>query len=214
METITSIVRWAGGVAALVMMVMIMISVGRFRSRPAGKTVGSSPGRMYSPIFLVIASLISIGVGVLLWRPIVDTLPGWAQVTALILGSLLYFPGIGLILWGRLTLGKFHNLSTTQGVQLFADHQLITSGPFAYVRHPMYLGFWMAALGGLLLYGTWTMAVLLLGAPIFGKRARREEEALLLVFGEEYRAYQRRVPAFLPHLSRRKQAAGSDQYGK
>lgn len=204
MDTITTIIRWAGGVAALVMTVVIIISVRRFRSRPTGKTVGSSPARLYSPVFLVIASLLSIGVGVLLWRPIIDTLPDWAQITALILGTLLYFPGIGLILWGRMTLGKFHNISSTQGVQLFADHQLITSGPFEYVRHPMYLGFWMAALGGLLLYGTWTMAMILLGAPIFVKRARREEEALIAVFGEEYRSYQRRVPAFFPHLFKQK----------
>jgi protein-S-isoprenylcysteine O-methyltransferase Ste14 len=203
MDTIVCIVRWAGGVAALGMMVVIMISVGRFRSRPAGKTVGSSPARLYSPIFLGFAALISIAVGILLWRPIVDTIPAWAQVTALLLGTLLYFPGIGLILWGRLALGKFHNLSSSQGVQLFADHQLITSGPFAYVRHPMYLGFWMAALGGLLLYGTWTMVILLLGSPIFVRRARLEEEALIAVFGEDYLAYQRRVPAFFPHLIKR-----------
>lgn len=203
MDTIVCIVRWAGGVAALVMIIVIMISVGRFRSRPAGKTVGSSPARLYSPIFLVVASLISIGVCVVLWRPIIETMPGWMQVTALLLGALLYFPGIGLILWGRLALGKFHNISSTQGVQLFADHQLITSGPFAYVRHPMYLGFWMASLGGLLLYGTWTMVIFLLGSPIFVRRARREEEALIAVFGEEYLAYKRRVPAFFPHLIRR-----------
>jgi protein-S-isoprenylcysteine O-methyltransferase Ste14 len=66
----------------------------------------------------------------------------------------------------------------------------------------MYLGFWMAALGGLLLYGTWTMVLILLGAPVFVKRARREEEALVSVFGDQYEAYQRKVPAFIPHLFR------------
>lgn len=200
METITNVIQWIGGVAALVMTIVIALSVGRFRSRQAGKTVGRSPAKLYSPTFLVIASLISVGIGVLLWRPIVTTLPIWVELAALIFGTLFYFPGIGLILWGRLTLGKYHNISSSQGVQLFADHQLIISGPYAYVRHPMYLGFWMAALGGLLLYGTWTMAVILLGAPIFVKRARREEEALISVFGEEYIAYQRIVPAFFPRL--------------
>lgn len=203
MDSIESVIQWIGGVAALVMTVVITISVVQFRSRPAGKTVGSSPARLYSPVFLVISSLIAIVVCVLLWRPIVTNLPGWAQVTALIVGTLLYFPGIGLILWGRLTLGRFHNVSSTQGVQLFADHQLITTGPFAYVRHPMYLGFWMAALGGLLLYGTWTMAMILLGAPVFVKRARREEEALVSAFGEDYETYRRKVPAFIPRLFRR-----------
>jgi protein-S-isoprenylcysteine O-methyltransferase Ste14 len=202
MDTIESLLRWIGGVAALVVIIIVLISVRRFRSRPAGKTIGSSPARLYSPIFLVVASLISIVICVLLWQPIPVTLPSWAQVTALVLGSLLYFCGIALVLWGRQALGKFHNLSSTQGVQLFADHELITSGPFAFVRHPMYLGFFLSVLGGLLLYQTWTMFIFLLCSPVFVKRAQREEEALISAFGEEYESYQRRVPAFFPRLIR------------
>ena len=202
METIESLIRWIGGLAALVVIVIVLISVRRFRSRPAGKTVGSSPARLYSPAFLVIASLISIGICVLLWRPIPVTLPPWAQVTALGLGALLYFSGIALLLWGRQALGKFHNVSSSQGVQLFADHELITNGPFAYVRHPMYLGFFLAVLGGLLLYQTWTMFIFLLCSPVFIKRAQREEEALISAFGEEYESYRRRVPAFFPRFIR------------
>ncbi len=202
MDTIESLLRWIGGVAALLVIIIVLISVRRFRSRPAGMTVGSSPARLYSPAFLVIGSLISIGICVLLWRPIPLTLPPWAQVTALVLGALLYFSGIALILWGRQALGKFHNVSSSQGVQLFADHELITSGPFAFVRHPMYLGFFLAVLGGLLLYQTWTLLIFLLCSPVFVKRAQREEEALISAFGEEYESYQRRVPAFFPRFIR------------
>ena len=204
MDTIENIIRWLGGVAALVVIVVVLISVGRFRTQPAGKTVGSSPARLYSPVFLVVSSLIALAVCVLLWKPIITTLPNWARVAALIFGALFYFSGIGMILWGRQALGKYHNVSTMQGVQLFAGHKLITHGPFAIVRHPMYLGFWLAVLGGLLLYQTWTMALFLLCSPIFFKRARREEEVLLLEFGEEYEAYQRRVPEFFPRLFKRR----------
>jgi len=204
MDTIESIIRWAGGIAALIVIIVVLISVGRFRAQPAGKIVGSSPARLYSPVFLVISSLISIAFCYLLWRPVVTTLPPWAQAVALVVGTLFYFGGIGLVLWGRQALGKYHNVSTTQGVQLFADHQLITSGPFAIVRHPMYLGFFLTVFGGLLLYQTWTMLLFALCAPVFVKRARREEEALLSVFGDEYQAYMRNVPAFFPRLFKRK----------
>ena len=203
MDTIENIIRWAGGIAALIVIIVVLISVGRFRTQPAGKTIGSSPARLYSPVFLVISSVISIVICVLLWRPIPLTLPSWAQVIALVLGTLFYFGGIGLVLWGRQTLGKYHNLSTTQGVQLFADHKLITSGPFGVVRHPMYLGFFLAVFGGLLLYQTWTIVLFLLCSPVFVKRSRREEEALISVFGAEYQEYQRRVPAFFPRLFKR-----------
>lgn len=128
--------------------------------------------------------------------------PPWAQFIALVLGTIMYFGGISLILWGRQALGKYHNVSSSQGVQLFADHELITNGPFAYVRHPMYLGFFLAVLGGLLLYQTWTMFLFLLCSPVFIKRAQREEEALISAFGEEYESYRRRVPAFFPRFIR------------
>lgn len=202
MNTIESLLRWIGGAAALVVIIIVLISVSRFRSRPAGKTVGSSPARLYSPAFLVIGSLISIGICVLLWRPMPLAFPPWAQFIALVLGTIMYFGGISLILWGRQALGKYHNVSSSQGVQLFADHELITNGPFAYVRHPMYLGFFLAVLGGLLLYQTWTMFLFLLCSPVFIKRAQREEEALISAFGEEYESYRRRVPAFFPRFIR------------
>ena len=179
METIESLIRWIGGLAALVVIIIVLISVRRFRSRPAGKTVGSSPARLYSPAFLVIASLISIGICVLLWRPIPVTLPPWAQVTALGLGALLYFSGIALLLWGRQALGKFHNVSSSQGVQLFADHELITNGPFAYVRHPMYLGTALMYLATPVALGSWwALLPALLIVPILVLRILNEEKVL------------------------------------
>jgi protein-S-isoprenylcysteine O-methyltransferase Ste14 len=88
------------------------------------------------------------------------------------------------------------------GVQLHAEHRLITFGPFALVRHPLYLGLQLAALGGFLLYWTWTLVfvtVSFLGLVI---RARREEQALAAEFGEGWDAYCQRVPAWIPRLRR------------
>jgi protein-S-isoprenylcysteine O-methyltransferase Ste14 len=122
---------------------------------------------------------------------------------ALAVGALLYFPGLGLALWGRSALGAMYNVSMSVGVQLHAGHRLITSGPYALVRHPMYLGIILAAWGGLLLYCTWACvfaAVVFLGLAV---RARREEQALAAEFGAEWGAYCRRVPGWLPRLRRR-----------
>ena len=118
----------------------------------------------------------------------------------LVLGSLFYFPGILFALWGRLTLGKNYFVSTGFGAQLFEGHQLITSGPFAIVRNPMYVGLALASIGALLIYFTWTTLIFAIFSPLTAVRARREEVALLAEFGEQWREYCRRVPAFFPRL--------------
>jgi protein-S-isoprenylcysteine O-methyltransferase len=120
----------------------------------------------------------------------------------LAIGALLYFPGISLVLWGRLALGKNYFVSTGFGAQLFAGQQLVTTGPFAIVRHPMYIGLILAAFGGLLIYVTWTMLVFACLAPLVLIRAWREEQALAAEFGEQWKEYCKRVPAFLPKLWR------------
>ncbi|MBP7693784.1 MAG: hypothetical protein KA764_17815 [Anaerolineales bacterium] len=67
---------------------------------------------------------------------------GLAQAEAVVRGAggLLTATALGAIFLG-----------IWRGAQLFADHQLVTRGPFAIVRHPMYAGIAAAALGGLLL---------------------------------------------------------------
>jgi protein-S-isoprenylcysteine O-methyltransferase Ste14 len=116
----------------------------------------------------------------------------------LALGSLLFFPGLAFTLWGRLALGKNYFVSTGFGAQLFADHQLVTRGPYAIVRHPMYTGIFLAALGSLLIYCTWTTLLFACFSPALAVRARREETALAAEFGEQWADYCRRVPPFFP----------------
>jgi protein-S-isoprenylcysteine O-methyltransferase Ste14 len=91
-------------------------------------------------------------------------------------------------------------VSTGFGAQLFSDHQLVTGGPFAIVRHPMYVGLITAAFGSLLIYQTWTTLAFAVFALFLLLRARREEQALAAEFGEQWQDYCRRVPAFIPRL--------------
>ena len=114
----------------------------------------------------------------------------------------MYFPGLVFLLWGRLALGKMYFVSTGFGAQLFADHQLVTQGPYALVRHPIYVGLIAAALGRLLIYQTWTAVAFAVFAPFVLLRARREEQALAAEFGEQWQDYCRRVPTFFPRFKR------------
>lgn len=79
---------------------------------------------------------------------------------------------------------------------------LATTGPYAYVRHPQYVGFILIMLGFLF---QWPTLITLLMFPIllamYVKLARREEREVLAEFGEMYRRYMDSTPAFLPRLS-------------
>jgi protein-S-isoprenylcysteine O-methyltransferase Ste14 len=198
MTTIEGAVRWAGALMVTVTLGAVFWGLARALRRPAGRTTGQA-GKFLHLWFYLLVGILFFGVAFVLWRPLPLTLSPPARIAALIVGALLYFPGLALVLWGRLTLGQMYNVSTTAGAQLYADHRLITRGPFAIVRHPMYLGLMLASLGGLLIYRTWTAVFTLTFLGLF-VRARREETALAAEFGAEWEAYRRRVPGWIPRL--------------
>lgn len=138
--------------------------------------------------------------GFLLWRPLPIRLSPTRRWGLLLLGMLLYFPGIGLYLWGYKTLGRLFSPSSSFGVRLYRDHTLITAGPYRFVRHPMYLGVILAAAGALILYRTWTAVFYALSALAVIARARKEEEILAQTFGQEWENYQTQVPGWLPRF--------------
>ena len=202
LELVDTIIRWMGGLLAYSMLGILLFGIWRGSRRAAGRTIGLSGGWLRSPWFYLASSALFFGVCYFGWIPLPWTVSPQTGVWLLALGSLLYFPGMSFALWGRLALGKNYFVSTGFGAQLFEGHQLITSGPFAIVRNPMYSGFIMAAIGALLIYPTWTTLVFACFAPMISVRARREEAALSAEFGEQWIEYCKRVPALVPRLKR------------
>ena len=198
MELAETILRFLGGFLAYATLAVVFYGIWRGTRRPAGRTSGRAAGWLRSAVFYVLATAGFLGFSIYFWKPLPLDLPPGVRLALLIAGGIIYFPGIALVLWARLTLGKMYFVSTSFGAQLYADHKLVTNGPFAIVRHPMYLGLLVAALGSLLLYQTWTVLAYVLFAPFVLRRARREEQALAAEFGDEWQAYCRRVPAFFP----------------
>jgi hypothetical protein len=78
---------------------------------------------------------------------------------------------------------------------------LATTGPYAHVRHPQYIGFILIMLGFLF---QWPTLITLVMFPIlvtmYVKLARREEREVLAEFGEQYRRYMASTPAFFPRI--------------
>jgi protein-S-isoprenylcysteine O-methyltransferase Ste14 len=200
LDTVEQWVRWIGAADTLVTLAVVLLGLARSLTRPRGRAIGRANQMLRLPTYLLI-SIGYFGLWYLLWKPIPIALSPAVRIVALALGALLLFPGLGLVLWGRLVLGKMYNVSSALGAQLYADQQLITHGPYAIVRNPMYVGIIAATLGGLLIYRTWSLVFAL---TFFGLviRARREEEALSAEFGAAWEAYCQRVPAWLPHTLR------------
>jgi protein-S-isoprenylcysteine O-methyltransferase Ste14 len=107
----------------------------------------------------------------------------------------------GLILGGGIVLIAFA-WGVLYGAQ--RDHDIATTGLYARIRHPQYVGFVLILIGFLL---EWPTIITLLMFPIlvfmYLRLARREEKESLAEFGERYAAYMAQVPAFIPHLTRR-----------
>lgn len=95
------------------------------------------------------------------------------------------------------------------------SHTIATTGPYARVRHPQYIGFVMIMFGFLL---QWPTLVTLIMFPIlvtmYARLARREERESIAEFGDAYRQYTQRVPAFFPRLSLSSKDIRSPEPGK
>ena len=203
LELAETFLRWAGGLMAYTVLGIVMIGIVRGTRRPSGRTSGRAAGWLRSALFAPLATTCFLGISIYFWKPLPLDLPAGSRLACLVAGAIIYFPGIAFLLWGRLALGKMYFVSTSFGAQLYANHQLVTRGPFAIVRHPMYLGLVAAALGSLLLYQTWTALAYAAFAPFVLLRARREEKALAAEFGGDWQEYRRNVPAFIPRLQKR-----------
>lgn len=159
---------------------------------------GGCPELVFTPLRLLLIGAGWFGAAVASWRPL-PVRTSHATRWMLLAGGLgLYLAGMGLAVAGRLALGSSYRPSSTLGARLAPNHRLVTSGPFAIVRHPMYLGLALAALGALAVYRTWSTVLFVLQVPVLVVRAHREEELLARTFGAAWERYAALVPAWLP----------------
>ena len=96
-------VRWAGGLLTAVTLGSLFYGIWRGLQRPVGATTGRFAGWLRSPGFYLAAPGAFFGICGWLWRPM--PWPTAGRAAALIVCSLLFFPGLGLVAWGRLVVG-------------------------------------------------------------------------------------------------------------
>jgi len=114
------------------------------------------------------------------------------------LGSALSFLGVGFAIWARYHIGKYWSST----VSLREGHELIRTGPYARIRHPIYTGMLLAVFGTALAVGRYralfAFVIVLLG---FIWKSKREEALLAGQFGAKFEEHRRHTGFFLPKFS-------------
>jgi protein-S-isoprenylcysteine O-methyltransferase Ste14 len=127
-----------------------------------------------------------------LYRRLLPTAP-WLPV----LGIAIAVAGFAFAIWARMHIGRNWSSAVTSRVQ----HELIRSGPYRWVRHPIYSGLMLALLGTVLvqdqLRGIIALALVYAGWKI---KSRLEEKMMVSTFGEQYIAYSNSTGALFPRL--------------
>jgi protein-S-isoprenylcysteine O-methyltransferase Ste14 len=112
------------------------------------------------------------------------------------IGALLFACGIALAVWARLNLGRNWGMPTSQRV----DPELVTSGPYRFVRHPIYSGLLTAMLGTALVDNLLGLIVVVLLVAYFYYCGTVEERNLTATFPKAYPEYRSRTKMLIPFL--------------
>jgi protein-S-isoprenylcysteine O-methyltransferase Ste14 len=113
------------------------------------------------------------------------------------LGAAVAIAGLLFAVWAREHLGS----NWSRSVTLKQDHELITTGPYAVIRHPIYTGILAGFLGtAIAISQVRGFIALLLVFLVFWAKLRMEEEWMRSEFGETYATYAHRTAALVPYL--------------
>ena len=115
---------------------------------------------------------------------------GWQEI-----GAAVTVAGVALAIWSRFYLGRNWSASVT----VKRGHELIRSGPYSVVRHPIYSGFLLAILGTAIYQGEVKGLLALVLASVTWKIKSLHEEAFMVTeFGDQYAQYKRDVKSLVP----------------
>jgi protein-S-isoprenylcysteine O-methyltransferase Ste14 len=113
-----------------------------------------------------------------------------------VVGLVLFLSGLGLAVWARIYLGRNWGMPMTQK----DEPELVTSGPYRYVRHPIYSGLLLAVLGTGLAVQLYFLVAFVVLAIYFIYSATVEEKLLVTSFPATYPSYKMRTKMLIPFV--------------
>ena len=190
MSTFVIVLRVASLLAFAAPALLIVGGRGRKRSRGGDRRRGDR-----TP---VVANFAAFGLFFGFLAAFAGNAEGLAALLLALCGCLLALAGAALVLWSRAELGAAWSLVPTaeQGTGL------VTTGPYRLIRHPIYLGLSLLAMGEALAFSSWPAVLVVFSAivPTFVWRAYAEERLLADTFGEQYAHYRKLTKMMIPYL--------------
>lgn len=121
-----------------------------------------------------------------------------AHAWAIAVGIVVFAGALWVFRRSHKELGR--NWSIT--LEIRQQHELVSGGPYAVIRHPMYTSFLLMGIGQAFLLSNWIVGLAgLIGfAILFFLRVDKEERMMLEIFGPQYRAYSERTKRIIPYL--------------
>ena len=116
--------------------------------------------------------------------------------TMLIAGVVLFTAGLVLSIWARATLDRNWDIPMAHR----RGNKLVTSGPYRLVRHPIYTGYLLMALGSAVDDDSSWLALLIIAGAFFIYSAAVEERTMAKQFPKTYPAYRRQTKMLLPFI--------------
>jgi len=199
MKGIESMIRILAIVAGAITLFASTISALLLSRQTKGRSSGKG-ARSRSGLGILLMTIGFVALGFLLWKPLPINSSQEFLLVFTIIGAIFFFCGVGLYLWGLGTMRSQFAVSNLFGAELYKEHKLVTHGPFAIVRHPLYVGVILTAIGALLIFRTWGMVIFSPMSFVVIGRAKQEEKLLEQEFGEEWKDYVSKVPKWVPKV--------------
>lgn len=156
----------------------------------------ANPSKIFNALTLIRIVMIVLSILVTIWTAFYFPLPPTGSEAVLeIIGVVLFISGFAIAIWAKFTMKEFW--AGPAGHDMNAQTTLLTHGPFAYSRNPIYLGLLLVFAGYTRALHSPAIVLILVFYVIFSGFIHTEEVLLERQFGKQYEEYKKKVPRWI-----------------